>query len=823
MERLAIEPWLARVEKPARYIGHETHAWHKPISSDTVSICFAFPDVYEVGFSHLGLKLLYDIVNRSASAVADRVYAPWPDMAAILREQKLPLFGIESSLPLAEFDVVGFTLQSELTFTNVLDMLHLAHIPLRSADRTDSHPLVLGGGPAISNPLPLSPFFDAILIGEGEEAIIEIMEAVRQTKGKPRTERLQALAGIDGMFVPTLPSDTPVRCRKFTGFASSGHGLSSQLVPWLSATHDRYIIEVMRGCTRGCRFCHAGFFYRPSRERDAGAVLDHLWVEVARDGWEEAAFTSLSSSDYTPIRALMRESHRRLAGMRVNLSLPSLRVDTLDDEILELLGRVGKVGVTIAPEAGSQRLRDIINKNITEEEILRGVRLAVERGWQQIKLYFMIGLPFETDEDVAAIPELVWKILRTGGPRLRVHITVSPFVPKPFTPFQWVVMEPPQALIDKVNLLRNAMRRYRTVKLKYHGIESALLEAALGRGDERCGAWIEAAWRRGARFDGWDEHFDWQRWHEAAAEVGLDLQAAVAGFATDAPLPWDVVTLGIDKNYLVREWELAQAAVTSPDCKTAGCTGCGLCDDNIAPQTASAELPHGEMQAVEDDNPQERVFYRAWVSKDGLLRFVAHLDFMRRLQRALRATGLPLAYSKGFSPHPKVALSPPLPVGVEGEREYIDFALVRFVSASEVDAALRRSLPPEVRLLEVRLSRGSKEREMSSSSFEWVSVWPSPEFYDQFASDAAAFAAAVQWPFERTRKGKTRTSDLKQLVHRLDWDGAAFHIVKALAGASVYDVIEQVFGQQREDTGGWRIVRRGLYSSPSDIPGCTRS
>ncbi len=794
---------LPSVEKPARYIDHEVNTRKKTPTDDSLNFCMAFPDAYEVGFSHLGLKILYSILNDIPDVTCDRCYAPWLDFAELLRKERIPLFGVESRVALKHFDVIGFTLQSELTFTNVLYMLDLAEIPLIAAERADEDPIILGGGPSLSNPEPMSRFFDAIVIGEAEEVIATIADTLKRTDG--RVERLKMLASIPSVYVPSLREQSmPVEAAKFTGFSDSSLLHNDQLIPWLQPAHDRYVEEIMRGCTRGCRFCHAGFFYRPVREKSPDAILERLVREVETYGWEEAGLSSLSSSDYTCIRELMPALYEGLGDRTTSLSLPSLRVDTLDEKLIRLMNFIGAAGLTIAPEAGTQRLRDIINKNITEEEILHGCRIALDNGWKLIKLYFMIGLPFETDDDVMGIVDVVEKINALSRRRLKINISLSPFVPKPFTPFQWAQMQPPEELLRRIMLVKHALRPYKNVRTKYPEVESSILEGILSRGDVSLGDTILEAYREGAIFDGWTEMEDTDRWMRIFDKQGS--KRFLDAIPLDAKLPWDFIDLRLDRQFFKDEWQRASEEITTGDCREIGCYNCGVCDKDVKPvYSKSVDLPSSPKSVAAEALAPE--FYRLWYEQTGDTRFVGHLDLLRMFQRVLRSSGLPIAHTEGFNPHPRVALGPPLPVGVESFCEYIDFALNDMMSLKDIASALQKAMPDALGFVRIESVPTRAQRAMDFYRQELVEVTPPGSMHSIFPEKLAAYNHMTEFLYDRTRKGKTKTVDIKSMIESIEWKDGKLTIVKLLSGISVFEILDRVFGVPRDQTGRFRIVR----------------
>jgi len=822
--KVEFEKFLSTINIPSRYIDHELNAFRKSISEQTINFCFAFPDVYEVGVSHLGLKILYTILNEEEDTVADRTYAPWPDFLEKMEKYSVPLFGVESKIAIYDFDVLAFTLQSELTFSNVLLMLDLSKIPILRNERNNNHPIVIAGGPSASNPEPLSDFIDAFLIGEGEEAIIDIKNSIKATKNLSRENKLLALSKIEGVYVPSLYKEEAghilpievgapkvINIRKFMKFSDMEKYHKNQLVSWQEATHDRYVAEIMRGCSHGCRFCHAGMFYRPVRERDTDKIVDALVKEVKANGWDEAALVSLSSSDYTHIKPLLFKLFKELEGTNTSLSLPSLRVDSLDQDLVGLMNAVRQTGLTIAPEAGSQRMRDIINKNITEDEIMEGVKIALANGWKVIKLYFMIGLPFETDEDIEAIAELVKKIVGIANKRIRINITISPFVPKPFTPFQWAGMKSREYMLDKVYMIKRMLARYKFIKIKYHTVELSMLEGVLTRGDRNISKLIYEAYKNGAKFDGWNEHFKFEVWEKAAKEIGIDFNDYLKERDLEEDLAWDHINIKITKDFLKNDWLAAKDLQTIADCRVDKCTLCGMCDSEIKPIYAENTFKVEELNIpikIEDNSP--KFHYRVYFSKVDELQFVAHLDFHRMIQRLLKAADLPVAFSQGFSPHAKLSIGPPLSIGVQGLNEFFDIALTKFVDKNEMFDRLKAIFPHPLGINGVDFLGNKKANNVSDFNIEELKVVFPKEFKEQIKAQMEKWNNSEKWIYSRTRKGKVKEYDLKKIVKIMTLKENILLIKKKLVGGSFFNVAEEVFGFERDDLIGWEIIRTNI-------------
>ena len=592
LEKTLSRQEMLSISKPARYIGREWNISLKKKEDVEISVALAFPYLYEIGMSHLGLKILYYILNSLPGVRAERAFAPWPDMGKMMKEKNIPLYSLENKIPLRNFDAVGISLQHELNYTNVLYLLDLAGIPLRSEERGEEFPLILGGGPCAFNPEPVSPFFDVFLLGEGEEAIVEIVEILRVMKGEKRSDVLSELAKIEGCYVPLLYSvsyhpdgkikkispSRVVRKRWVKNLDGAPYP-QKIIVPYLNIVHDRIPLEIARGCTRGCRFCQAGMIYRPHRERSPEKVIELAEKLVKSTGYEEVSLLSLSSTDYSAIEYLVRDLSFRLKESKVNVSLPSLRMDAFSVEVAQSLQEVRRSGLTFAPEAGSERLRRVINKGLTDEDIFQTVEKTFSSGWREVKLYFMIGLPGEREEDIRDIANLVKEILGRGKKK-GVHLGISAFIPKSHTPFQWTKQEEIKSLEEKMAILHSLLRPLgRRVRYNWSDFEVNLVEGALSRGDRRISSVIERVYRKGGVMDNWREFFSLRRWQEGFEEEGLDLD-----FYThrerdrEEIFPWEHLSPGVSKDFLWKEYQLSQEEKITPPCQEGkNCYNCGVC------------------------------------------------------------------------------------------------------------------------------------------------------------------------------------------------------------------------------------------------------
>lgn len=607
MRKLALsDEILLKIEKPARYIGNEVNSVMK--EKDQVDIRFAmcFPDVYEIGMSHLGIQILYDMFNQREDTWCERVYSPWPDLDRILREKKIPLFALESQDAVKDFDFLGLTLQYEMCYTNVLQILDLSQIPLLAKERTEDMPIVIGGGPCAYNPEPLADFFDLFYIGEGETVYYQLLDVYKENKhsGSGRKEFLEKAAGIPGIYVPgfysveyhedgTIASFSPTcECapqkveKQVVMDVTDTYYPKAPVVPFIKATQDRVTLEIQRGCIRGCRFCQAGMLYRPTRERKLEYLKQAAKDMLVNTGHEEISLSSLSSSDYSQLPELLQFLIEEFDKKGVNISLPSLRIDAFSLDVMSKVQDIRKSSLTFAPEAGTQRLRDVINKGLTEEDILEGAGSAFEGGWTRVKLYFMLGLPTETEEDMRGIAELAEKIARRyyeipkeqRHGKCQIVVSTSFFVPKPFTPFQWAPMFTKEQFLDKARFVKEAIRaqlNQKSIKYNWHEADVTVLEGILARGDRRIGPVIQKAYENGSLFDSWSEYFRPQAWQQAFEELGVDPDFyTMRERAVTEILPWDFIDVGVTKKFLIREWNRAKEEEITPNCRQQ-CSGCG--------------------------------------------------------------------------------------------------------------------------------------------------------------------------------------------------------------------------------------------------------
>lgn len=724
---------LPLFSRPSHYLGTEVNSIHKDLATVRVHVAFAFPDLYEVGMSYLGQKILYNVVNRAEHFFAERVFAPTEDVAEVLRKHATPLASMESDTPLAELDAVLFSITHELCYTNVLYMLDLAGIELHAAQRS-SGPLIIAGGGCTFNAEPIAPYLDAMVLGDGEEIVPEILGIIDEAKqnGLSRVELLRRLADVPGVYVPAffapdahgfmVSAGGPVEKRIVLDMNHVDYPVD-QIVPFGKPVHDRFSVEIARGCTRGCRFCQAGMIYRPVRERKVEVLQDIINQGLASTGSEELSFLSLSTGDFSALESLFLASYDHCRQEQVSISLPSLRVGSVSEELMALMGRIRHTGLTLAPEAGTQRLRDVINKGVTEAELLDHTGKAFRLGWQQVKLYFMIGLPTETKDDLNGILDLCLKVASSAGPRvkrLQVTAAVSPFVPKPHTPFQWERQIGLAEIEERIGYLRHIFKPYRKLKLKWHHSHMTYLEGVFSRGDRSLAPAVEAAYRKGAVFTSWSDHLNLAPWLEAFAESGVEPDALLDERSEEKPLPWDHLGSGVSRDFLKLERRRALDGKQTPDCRYAACRTCGVCNldgrtselnrqgrtHSIEPVMNRAERDQ-EQTTITDpprktgDLHHKEQRFRLWYTKTGASIFLSQLELQRIFERAFRRSKLPLAFTSGFHPIPMLSFSRALPVGVASGCEWMDFFVRERLDVRELSSSLSRELPQGMRVMRI--------------------------------------------------------------------------------------------------------------------------
>ena len=851
--------FLPFVNKPGRYIGNEYNVVQKDLDQIGLRVALAFPEVYELGMSYVGFDILYHILNSQPDIWAERVYAPWFDAEEVLREKNIPLFSLESRTPLAEFDWIGFTLQYELTYTNILNMLNLAGIPLKAKDRSNNWPIIVGGGPSTYNPEPLAEFFDAFLVGDGEEAILEICQILQEAKEKDKNKDhlLTELSGISGLYIPALykvendsfgdfknivpeRDDIPQRISKRILPELNGKNYSIKpLVPLIEITHDRLSLEIMRGCTEGCRFCNAGMIYRPVRQRPVDDIIHQSREAIQQSGFSEISLLSLNSSDYQDLNWLMMKEKILLAEERLSFTFPSLRLDGLTGEMVEFVKSYKKAGFTFAPEAGSQRLRNVINKNIQEKDLLDTLRLVLDNGWQLVKFYFMIGLPTEKEEDLLAIVELLEKCLKIASSykEVRFNVSISPFSPKPHTPFQWEKQEMPQELENKSRFILNKLPTHR-ISFSWRDGYTSSLETIFNRGGRELSKVLEESWKNGARFDGWKEGFDWERWLSAFEIYGIDWKKYLRALSISLPLPWDHLDMGISSSFLQKEKLRAYEGRTSQDCKDSVCLGCGLqrkefeelvscyreepAKESKQPTSQIKISPSSEGKTIQPNfgrSSRKRIVnttpvkkkIRLRFTKTGLTRFMSHLDLVRLFDRAARRAKISLVYSQGYHPRPKMAFGPPLSLGVGSIAEYLDLE-VEMGYESDLQEQLNAVLPAGIRILtwktvysKVPSLSSAINRQTYETYLENLDI-PAEWFGD--------FLVQTQIQISRRVKEDIKEIDIRPYIHNINQDDQKLQIIlDANEGksAKITEVLQTLLEPHHIDQRTLYTQRTGQY------------
>ncbi len=827
--------------RPARYLGNELGAKHKEWASAVVRWVLTYPEVYEVGASNLGHIILYNILNAQPRQLCDRTYLPAPDLAQKLKQTKTPLFALESRRCLTDFDILGFSLSYELGATNILEMLDLAAIPLtwRARD-SGNYPLIFAGGQtATSNPEPYADFFDFIALGDGEELLPEIGLILEEGKlaNLSKEELLLDLAQIPGVYVPrfyyvtpigaVIPNRDDVPPRILRRVATPIPAYSIGLVPFVETVHDRLVVEIRRGCTRGCRFCQPGMLTRPARDVQPEAVIESIEKGMRATGYNEFSLLSLSCSDYLALPAVGMEIKNRLQNENISLSLPSQRVDRFDENIANIIGGNRQSGLTFAPEAGTQRMRDVINKGLTNEELLRGIKTAVEQGWDKVKLYFMIGLPGETDVDVIGIAEtLRWLRRECRLPKrkpLDFTLTISNFTPKPHTPFQWHSVSTAE-FIRKQELLRQEFQGMRGVKVNYTDVRISAMEDFIGRGDRSLGKVVLRAWQLGAGMDAWWDNTEkaYQAWSQAIEESGLtwkyrqveqgewNIFADTDKDILERPLPWDHLDTGIDKKWLEEDLKRALDAATVPDCSFEGCSHCGVCSvdfgHNIVIEAPAIPAFAGHFQP----NQERAQRIRVWFGKVGEMALVSHLDLVRLFDRVVRRAAIPISFTGGFHPGPRISIANALSLGATSSGEIVDFELTKVIDLETFKQQLRAQLPadlPVYQVEEIPLNAPAATRLLEKA--EYLLTFNSEGIdCQQWQNWLEAIKQATVMEREKTTKsGKKVTINLREQLYELELKTVDKQAVLCYVGSCrndgtllqpdhIVEMLERVSGQE---------------------------
>ncbi len=858
MSHLGIQDILPLVTSPSQYIGSEINAIKKDPATVEIFIALAFPDLYSIGTSHFGLQILYHLLNQQNNIAAERVYAPDTDMEARLRSTGLPLSSLESARPLSQFDIIGFSLLYELNYTSILTILDLAGIPFLAKDRDASFPLVIAGGPCTCNPEPVADIFDAMVIGDGETAVLDMATSWmiwKKRDGKDKTALLNAWRQIDGVYIPSFFKpvysedgfQTVIPC--YPDYDSVQRAVIPDLdtaafpdkpvVPYGRPVHDRLRLEVSRGCSRGCRFCQAGMIYRPVRERSVHTLMQQATAALAATGYDELSLLSLSTGDYCRLPELMTQLISRCAPDHIAVSLPSFRAGTLTSELMSQIRKIRKTGFTIAPEAGSQRLRNVINKNINQDDIISTVQNAFSLGWQVIKLYFMIGLPTETDADISALIELVQQLRKLRlqkskgmkGHKNQLNVSVNTFIPKPHTPFQWMSQLTLEASREKIYHLKEKLN-FSDVQFKWQHPETGLMEGLWARGDRRLTRLLIAAYENGCRLDGWSDHFDMEKWRQALDDTGIDI-----GFYTtrsrnmSEPLPWDHIHSRVTQDYLKSEWEKALSETVTPDCRWGDCQSCGVCDfSTIQPVVFSPDTAL-ESHAIFPDTSESQddmagqtpkpvsnpVRYRISYSKTGPARVFGHLELASIMFRAFRRAEIPIEFSGGFHPKPRMSFDDPLPVGMESLHETCTVSLTPAASSREMMERLNRVLPEGLCITRWELA-ASQKAPPSGGSIRYEIQLKTGGF-DK--SKLAIFTTSSECLIPRVhRNGSMNLVDFKNHIEDMKLSEENQLVLKIRSGLQVTlrpaEVLSAVFGLPEEAVKTARIVKLPPASQTMD-------
>ena len=763
---------LSQVERPGRYIGHEINIQITPWDTTSCRVCLVYPDTYEVGMPFIGYQILYHIINSKKDFLAERCFSPWVDMEKELRKHNVPLFSLESQHPLNAFDIVGFTLQYEMTYTNILNALDLSHIPIYAAERTNKDPLIFAGGSCAFNPEPLADFIDVFIIGDGEIISPKLCDIVRDCKAHnaSRKETLEALnLPAEGVYVPECYHqniDGPVQAAKIP-YLDNSYYPTRPIIPFIEITQDRFALEIQRGCGAGCRFCHAGMIYRPVRERNPEDLIEQAKETLKNTGYEEISLLSLSTSDYSGLNELVNGIKPICDEDNIAISFPSLRLDSFNLEIIKAAGNQRRTSLTFAPEAGTQRLRDVINKRINENDIFSSVNLALENKWRTLKFYFMVGLPTETDEDLQGIVDLILRIqnITRKHPHSRINVTLSTFIPKAHTPFQWAEHVSPEELTRRIYFIRNQLH-IPNVKISHREPRFSVYESLLSRGDRAIGKVIYSAWKYGAKFDAWSEMFYQKAWDQALEENDIQIENAIAKWPVDTPLPWAFIHTGVDIEFLKKEKQKAEEGEITKDCRI-HCEQCGLCYSDlknlIARSTPSSAHTIPSAAPKTKEQPQTYYTLRLNFEKKGLMRYISHHDFSRLIQRICNVLHWPVRYTNGYNRRPRIALGYPIPMGYDASNETMDILL-----NDKIDTPVEKLnavLPEGICILSANYYSEKRKSIMEITS-ELYYVFHFQESIDviEIRQHIERILAQDSWIVERKHKKGIKEIDLKPFI-----------------------------------------------------------
>ncbi len=811
---------LSKIQNPAQYTGNEYNIIKKN-SNGKIRMIFSFPDLYSIGMSSYGHNLLYQMFNQYFDVYAERVYAVEKDMESAIREGHIHLRSLETGMDVRESDFIGFTLESEMTYTNVLQILELSGIHILSEEREEDEPIVCAGGTAVYNPLPMNAFIDVFFIGEAEKMADDIVNILRKKKtdNLSRNETIQLFDELPYTYVHLNTGSEKDVYQVTADKIDSFKYFKRPLVPSSKVVHDRVVIELSRGCTRGCRFCQAGYIYRPVRETKSEDIVSSAVTQIAATGYKEVSLLSLSATDYTCINELLRSLTEALNGEQASVSLPSLRVGTVDEAIYEQLSQVRKAGITIALETASERMKAIINKNISEEEVIRTVESGLTFGWKHFKLYFMIGLPFETDEDVVAIADIVNRISQQFK-KVRFNVSVSPFVPRPFTPFQWVEQASMETIARREKIISENIRS-RNVDLSYREPEISLLEGVFARGDDDLCRLILKAYNKGARLDQWSEHFDFKLWMKAAEEENIDFDKYREAYKPDEQLPWDFIKTKVSRSYLEMEYFAAQNRSYTEDCRDSVCTQCSACNGEIAGEKKQLKAHEKEesgfkrrkrIKIIASQERRIKLFMAYTVSED--FKYISHLAMINLLSAGMRRSGIDFLYTQGFNPKIKAVYGPPKPVGVFSDMEIME-AFVLSKPNADIINDINRAMPDGIRFTHIREMVSDKMSVMKQ--LNRLSMIVETEITESIRENIKTFIDSKSFITKRLKNDRIEEVDIRPFVERIDIFDSYIRIIllyNIQGGVKFEELIRDVLniGEQEK-----RIRREKFYKIENNI------